>query len=448
MDVSIPAVHVRVFARTLKCFEAIGDQVTIEATYDMVKLSCFNAGQSAFATTTLNRGFFESYHLNDPEDTVICRVTLKCLTQSLRSFLTVENLQFKVSRDLTSVTMGLNCKRGVKKTFHFNAEEDREPLRATVDDQPYCVSLNPRVLSEYVGEFNAVMDDVTLVPKPESFVVRCNQSSTTSNKSNGIEKQGLQTELTIDPSEFDIYNIAGDDTELSFPLKEFKALLNFCDFASQNVQIQYERGGSPIQFTTTTNQGLLEADFILATAGIENEFNGSAATGSEMMPPPKKAHISESPAVSERMSQPMSQPAPNRTSAPRSGLNSGQSRQPRRQVPDMEERHPQSHMPQCTPQGSQVSGGFSSQHRSQAESSQAVSAALSAQYTGPSEETNHDDANQEEAPKDADDDDESSEDEFVDASPKANSPQSRRSQRSSYEHYAQLSQRSKQGGTS
>ena len=28
---------------------------------------------------------------------------------------------------------------------------------------------------------------------------------------------------------------------------------------------------SPIQFTTTTNQGLLEADFILATAGIENE---------------------------------------------------------------------------------------------------------------------------------------------------------------------------------
>ena len=54
-------------------------------------------------------------------------------------------------------------------------------------------------------------------------------------------------------------------------------------------------------------------------------------------------------------------------------------------------------------EGSQVSGGFSSQHRSQAESSQAVSAALSAQYTGPSEETNHDDANQEEAPKDADD---------------------------------------------
>jgi hypothetical protein len=82
-----------------------------------------------------------------------------------------------VGEDSQQFTMELQCKKGhhdtpirciilsiqrsagVRKVFSFNTEDDPEPLRAIVEDKPYKVSLNPRVLSEYVAEFNAVLDE-------------------------------------------------------------------------------------------------------------------------------------------------------------------------------------------------------------------------------------------------------------------------------------------------
>ena len=66
---------------------------------------------------------------------------------------------------------------GVKKVFAFNTSDDPEPMQAVEPDQPYKVSLNPRILSEYVNDFNAVMDEVTMIPQPEAFKVRCSQDS-------------------------------------------------------------------------------------------------------------------------------------------------------------------------------------------------------------------------------------------------------------------------------
>lgn len=177
-------------------------------------------------------------------------------------------------------------------------------MQAVEPDQPYKVSLNPRILSEYVAEFNAVMDEVTMIPQPNAFKVRCSQDSKDAKtKEEGIGA-GLQTELTIDPNEFDIYHIAGDDTELNFTLRELKALLNFCDFASQNVEIHYECAGSPIVFKASTNQGLLDANFIIAThhhVQLPGSRSGSQVTGTSFMQqaaPPVR--VSESPLVSQQ----------------------------------------------------------------------------------------------------------------------------------------------------
>ena len=84
---------------------------------------------------------------------------------------------------------------------------------------------------------------VTLVPQPELFKVRCVQLHDNKGSKEAQITRGLQTELSIDPADFDVYNIAGDDTELTFTLRELKALLSFCDFASQNVEVYYDTGG-------------------------------------------------------------------------------------------------------------------------------------------------------------------------------------------------------------
>jgi hypothetical protein len=53
----------------------------------------------------------------------------------------------------------------------------------------------------------------------------------------------LHTELTIDPRDFEEYSVGTEPGEITFCLKEFKALLGFCEVAGQPIHIWFEQGG-------------------------------------------------------------------------------------------------------------------------------------------------------------------------------------------------------------
>lgn len=53
----------------------------------------------------------------------------------------------------------------------------------------------------------------------------------------------LHTELTIDPRDFQEYSVGSEPGEITFCLKEFKALLSFCEVAGQPIAIWFEQGG-------------------------------------------------------------------------------------------------------------------------------------------------------------------------------------------------------------
>lgn len=52
----------------------------------------------------------------------------------------------------------------------------------------------------------------------------------------------LQTELAVDPQDFEDYSVH-IDTMVTFSLKDFKSVLSFCDASGQPVTIFFEKSG-------------------------------------------------------------------------------------------------------------------------------------------------------------------------------------------------------------
>ena len=73
----------------------------------------------------------------------------------------------------------------------------------------------------------------------------------------------LRTEITLPRQEFLEYN-ARDYVDLTFCLKEMKAVLNFCENSGQPVTLFYDKPGKPILLVLHFFN-VIEADFVLAT---------------------------------------------------------------------------------------------------------------------------------------------------------------------------------------
>jgi cell cycle checkpoint control protein RAD9A len=59
--------------------------------------------------------------------------------------------------------------------------------------------------------------------------------------------KALHTELSMDPNDFEEVDVRHEST-VTFCLKEFKAILSFCEASGQPVTIYFERGGRYCSF--------------------------------------------------------------------------------------------------------------------------------------------------------------------------------------------------------
>ena len=74
----------------------------------------------------------------------------------------------------------------------------------------------------------------------------------------------LMTELVVDAADFEMYSVRPGVQELTFSLKELRAILNFCDVSGQPVSVYFSDPGQPILWTVNCFDALV-VDFVLAT---------------------------------------------------------------------------------------------------------------------------------------------------------------------------------------
>ncbi|KAL9981649.1 hypothetical protein ACROYT_G010382 [Oculina patagonica] len=266
----IPGRSVKLFAKAIHCLSKIGSELYLEALSEGLALRTVSSSRSAYACFLFNESFFISYDdgSNDQptdseeEDMFKCKIAMKSCLSAFKSMNTIEKTVDQCKIDLNvreaRLVFLLYCRHGITKTYNLTFQEC-ETLQAVFSKDlcPNFITAQAKILNDAMYNFPNNQEEVTLVVCPETFKVK-----------NYVEDEPdpnrvIHTEMMLVPEEFDNYQI-GVDTDVTFCLKELRAILTFAEFSSQPINVHFETSGKPIVFSMD-GDSTYEADFVLAT---------------------------------------------------------------------------------------------------------------------------------------------------------------------------------------
>jgi len=267
MKCLIPGRFVKLFGRAIHCLSKIGDELYIEATEDGLALRTVNSSRSAFGCFLFNESFFHEYtcdavDIESDEDAQRFKLSMKSCLGAFKSLSTLEKnvdtCKLEYDDKETRLVFKLFCRHGITKTHNLTFQES-ESLQAVFSKElcPNQMTAKAKVLVDTASNFPNNCEEVTLSCTPESIMFK-----------NYLEDEPdpstiVHTEMKLHPEEFDNYRI-GVDTNITFCLKETRAVLSFADFVCQPVCIHFSTCGKPVVFSID-GDSLYEADFVLAT---------------------------------------------------------------------------------------------------------------------------------------------------------------------------------------
>ncbi|XP_014357302.2 cell cycle checkpoint control protein RAD9A [Papilio machaon] len=266
MKCYVPGPNVKVLGRTIHALARFGDELYLESLVDCLRLRTLNTAESAYAMVKFNKNFFSyfnyNYNTNGDNEGPRCKISMKSALNTFKSPAhmdkQVENLEIKLELDQCKLIFQFKCKHGIIKT-HYVSILDSKVTQAvyTKDLVPNRVTSSQRILTEAISNFQSSDDQVTLEALSNSILLR-------NYIDDNIDlSKIIRTQINIKAEEFDSYTV-GEETAVTFTMKEFKALLTFAEALGLPIQIQFETTGKPIVFIVH-NGTTLEAHFVLAT---------------------------------------------------------------------------------------------------------------------------------------------------------------------------------------
>ncbi|XP_033748708.1 cell cycle checkpoint control protein RAD9A-like [Pecten maximus] len=283
MKCIIPGVHIKVFGRAIHSLSKIGDELYFEPLEHGLALRTVNSSRSAYACFLFSPSFFQDYDdgisdissQNSDEDALRCKIGMKsCLTvfKSMASIeKTVERCKIKMNMQEARLIFQLHCKHGIVKT-HNLAFIECETLQA-VFSKDMCINkltAHPKLLSDAVLNFQSNQEEITLIASPERISLK-----------NYVEEEPdpnkvMHTMLNLDPSEFDSCQV-GVDAEITFCLKELRAILSFGEATGMPISLQFETSGRPVVLCIDSDSAF-EANFVLATLADQQQSQSGAVS--------------------------------------------------------------------------------------------------------------------------------------------------------------------------
>lgn len=287
MELVFSGNSIKPFSKFLSSLIKIGDYVNFEGKKDKFLLSTINSSRSAFAIFTVYPNFFDKYNIDENIiDTLNCRLLLKPLVNIFKLKNSNENIiekcEIKFRTDSESsdtLIIKLCCKYGITMTHSLNYEEC-DIMHAIYQKN----TLNrwvatPKLIREWLNYFYHRLEEISMICSDGVIKFKSYIDDTTTKED--LTDRPLQTEIIIDPSDFDVFSVICD-VELTFNFRELKAILYFCESLEYPVKALFERDGQPIIFTVNSSN-LFEADFVLATLTQENnnEYSSQSLTQSQ-----------------------------------------------------------------------------------------------------------------------------------------------------------------------
>ncbi|XP_005102659.1 cell cycle checkpoint control protein RAD9A [Aplysia californica] len=270
MKCTIPGVNLKVFGRAIQSLSKIGDELYFEPLEDGLYLRTVNSCRSAYGYFQFSPSFFLHYidgssgqdGRSSDEEGLRCKIGMKSVMAVFKSLptidKTVEKCRISLNMSEARLIFQMYCRHGIIKT-HNLAFIECDTLQAVFSKDlcPNKITAPPKLLCDAVLNFQSTQEEITLIVRPDFLALK-----------NYVEDEPditkvIHTEMTLSPDEFDHYQV-GVDTEVTFCLKELRAILSFVDITDLPLCLHFECAGRPVTISISSDLSF-EGNFVLAT---------------------------------------------------------------------------------------------------------------------------------------------------------------------------------------
>ncbi|KAF8358531.1 hpr-9 [Pristionchus pacificus] len=238
--------NVKVFAKAILALSKVADILNIEPSENGLALKAFHKGRCAYGAFHFSSKFFDEMDVTQLTQAYSsCKISMK---SALLIFQAVNRgdrsggvygCEITVDPDLDTILVQLHLSSDVTRSYevsmvdsgtHFRADIDRNKLRNRVQ-------ANPEILKEILQQ----------APNVKELVIAANRknliASTFCQKDEDISKSTMQMDfLRASFSKFQIKK----KTEISFPTKEFSALVHFASDHTLPINLYFDKPGKPL----------------------------------------------------------------------------------------------------------------------------------------------------------------------------------------------------------
>ncbi|KAL7885145.1 hypothetical protein AOLI_G00079150 [Acnodon oligacanthus] len=276
---------VKVFGRAVHALSRIGDEIWLEPLQKGLAVRSVNAAHSAYSCFLFSPLFFQHYtpNLDDLDEKVKCKVSLKSVLPLFRSVATIERNVYRCAISINvlnnRVIFQFNCKHGITKTHNLGYQEC-EALQAVFPTHlcPNILKAQPKLLSDIVMHFPTSQEEITLSISP----IKVKFKSYFEEENDHV--RSMCTEMSVHPDEFDYFQV-GVDSDATFCLKELRGLLSFAETHGLPVSVHFGAPGRPVSFSV--EDMVLEAVVVLSTLVIPDSENPSQVSIVQEAPVPR-----------------------------------------------------------------------------------------------------------------------------------------------------------------
>ncbi|XP_077079523.1 cell cycle checkpoint control protein RAD9B [Siphateles boraxobius] len=266
---------IKVFGKAVHALSRIGDEIWLDPLEEGLAVRTVNSSQSAYACFYFTPLFFQKY-IPDPDtqkdcDAVKCKLNIKCVLPLFRCVAwrerSVDRCEITISIPDSRVIFQFHCRHGITKTHNLGYQES-EALQAVFPAHlcPNVLKAQSKLLGDIVVHFPISQEEVTLSISSYKVALK-----TFYEAENGCIK-GMNTELMLHPDEFDYFQV-GEDSAVTFCLKELRGLLSFAESYGLPISCQFGIAGQPVSFTV--KDMTLEAHVVLSTLTDPNNESPS-----------------------------------------------------------------------------------------------------------------------------------------------------------------------------
>lgn len=276
MKCVIPGGNVKILARAIHTLAKIGDEMYVNPQEESISFRTANMARSAYSDFTFHKNFFSYYVLGDleEEEAQKCKISMRSAMTVFKSAHTldklVETCHIHLEVEACNLVFILKYKNGVNKS-HLTPILDSEKLQASFTKVGMSNELvsQARTLMDALHNFPQSLIEITLEITPHKLLFRnyVDDASVMINTT--------RTQLALGIGEFDHYTI-GNETNVTFCLKEVRALLAFSESVGVPITTSFGTAGRPILFTLKSQA--FEINLLLATLSPDDCDSQSNST--------------------------------------------------------------------------------------------------------------------------------------------------------------------------